>query len=165
MDPKVRNISTYYYSALKSGREEGLGYYFKTYFHPLTYFAYKLTGDQPAAEDIVTESFVKLWDNRQKMTTLYAVKSFLYSFVRNACIDFLRSQKRLVANQQTMRFLGEETETTILHHMIEAETTHELYTALESLPPKCRQVFSLFYLHGKELKEIAREMNISHHHR
>ena len=149
------------FQALQVGAEKGLEAFYHLYYAPLTYFACKLTSNQPAAEDIVTEAFIKLWGNREKLTTPYSVKSYLYSTVRNAAIDWLRVQKRQAQHQQDIRYRSETTETAILHYMIEAETTHQLYTALESLPPKCRQVFSLFYLHSKELKEIARIMNIS----
>jgi RNA polymerase sigma-70 factor (ECF subfamily) len=60
----------------------------------------------------------------------------------------------------------ENTETiqqSVLYTIIETETVKEIIHTLDALPPKCRQVFTLFFLHGKSYKEIADELHLSPH--
>lgn len=38
---------------------------------------------------------------------------------------------------------------------------HQVYTALQTLPPKCGQVFRMYYLEEKSLQEIADELDLS----
>ncbi len=45
--------------------------------------------------------------------------------------------------------------------MISREIVRDLNLALKNLPPRCGQVLSLFYIHGKKYEEIATTMNIS----
>jgi RNA polymerase sigma-70 factor (ECF subfamily) len=57
----------------------------------------------------------------------------------------------------------ETTEQSVLHTIVETETVKEIIHTLDRLPPKCRQVFTLFFLHGKSYKEIADELHLSPH--
>lgn len=59
------------------------------------------------------------------------------------------------------RATGERWDRPMLHRTIEAETLNRVYLALNTLPPKCGQVFRLYYLQEKPLAEIAGELNLS----
>jgi RNA polymerase sigma-70 factor (family 1) len=149
--------------ALLEDREEGLDYFFMNYYSQLTYFAWKMLQDQFIAEETAAESFVKLWNKREQLTDARSIKAWLYSTVRNACIDHLRKSKRMQISKNEVAYLHEKTETSILHHMIEAETIQQILNTLNFLPPKCSEVFRMFYIQGKSYEEIAAEMNISPH--
>lgn len=148
--------------ALMLGREEGLDHFFHLYYAPLTYFAFKLLGDQYQAEEIAAEAFIKLWNNKEKFTAEGSIKSWLYTSVRNAAVDHLRKVKRLRITESGLQTVAYN-EQSVLHHMIETETIQNIIKTLELLPPGCRQVFKMFYFGGKSFEEIARELNLSPH--
>ena len=59
---------------------------FRRLYQPLCLYAmHYLSGDADAAEDIVQDCFVKYWESRPTNA-----RGFLYTAVRNACIDSLR---------------------------------------------------------------------------
>jgi len=149
-------------AALLAGDEGGLAFFFDAYYRPLAHFAYRLTSDQSLAEEIAAEAFVKLWDYRDRLTEEGSIKAWLYSTVRNSAIDHLRRARRMRVNEQGLQ-AAEPLAQTVLQEMIHAETIRQVVAVLQTLPPKCRQVFRLFFLQGKSYDEIARELQISPH--
>ncbi len=146
--------------ALVQGKEEGLDHFFHLYYAYLTYFSFKLVNDQQLAEEIVTESFIKLWNNREKFVAEVSVKAWLYKTVRNTSIDHLRKVKRLHISDIGLEII-QSNDQTVLHRMIETETIQQIIQLLQLLPPKCSRIFKMFFLEGKSHEEIASELNLS----
>lgn len=146
--------------ALKDSREEGLEFLFNEFYTSLSYFANSLLQDQCLAEEIASETFLKLWEHREDLTLQGSIKTWLYTTVRNACIDHLRKVKRLRVSQQGLQ-TASTIEQSVLHSIIEAETINHIVQTIDKLPPQCGKIFRLFYLHGKSYREIAAELNLS----
>ena len=45
--------------------------------------------------------------------------------------------------------------------MIELEFYREIFATLKSLPPNCRKIFEMIYLHGKSYEQISQELNLT----
>ena len=73
--------------------------YFEEYYRPLCGFANKFIQDMEASDDIVQEAFLGLWNNREDILDVKAIKNYLYSSVRNSCLNYLRHQKVKEKNQ------------------------------------------------------------------
>lgn len=147
--------------SLQQGREEGLDYYFRAHYRPLSYFAYKLLEDASLAEEVAAEAFVKLWEHRGTLSSGTGVKAWLFRTVRNASLDYLRATRRLRIGRTGLEAASEVAEASALHHLIETEMVQQILTTLESLPNGSRKIFRLFYLEDKNLKEIAEELQVS----
>lgn len=147
--------------AFLQGREEGFDTLYHRYYPPLCYLAQGLLGSCAAAEDIVSDSFAKLWQRRGRLATSGSIRAWLYTTVHNACLDILRRQKLRNIHQAYVKRAGEEEERPVLHRLIQAETLHRLHTALNTLPPRCGRVLRLYYLEEMSLQEIATEMRVS----
>ena len=93
-----------YYSILLRVKDKtGIDILFKEYYPQLYYYAYHLINDIEASKDIVSDAFEFLWNNYDKVNKA-TVKSFLYTYVRNKSIDYLRHQN---VHQQTEYAIGE----------------------------------------------------------
>lgn len=147
--------------ALQNGDERGLAYYFDQFYSKLFYFSHSITQSETASEDIISDSFLKLWDNRKFLKQESHVKHFLYFIVRNSSIDYLREKKKDRQRENTLIQLSPLSEKHILEKLIEAETYNQLYSIYARLPKKCRTVFEMFYIEKKAVKEIAKELSIS----
>ncbi|MGZ3850020.1 MAG: RNA polymerase sigma factor [Flavisolibacter sp.] len=134
---------------------------FRKYYSPLVYFANGIVSDRETAADIVEDSFVKLWERSGILSKPGSIQSYLYTTVRNAAIDHLRKQKRINAYHAEMAITSEIEEKPIIHRIIEAETWHQICLVLGGLPPKCSQIFRMFYFDGRKLQEIAFELGLS----
>ena len=150
-------------TALVQGNEAGLNFFFELYYTPLTWFSLRLTDDQTAAEDIVTEAFLKLWKHRAEIKNPEYIKTYLYRVVQNAAIDLLRSRKRRTIGDKELQYLTPLSEGTILARLVETEFHHQIFLSLNNLPPRMGKVFRMFYLQGKTYQEIADELQISIH--
>jgi RNA polymerase sigma-70 factor (family 1) len=143
------------------GDSQALTYIFELHNRALCYFAERLTGDKGESEDIVADSFFKLWAKRTDFETLQSIKAFLYITTRNACFDFLKHRKRSKSSHQEILYLAPDNDDAILRTMIETELLQRIYGEIDRLPKKCRDVFKLFHFEGLSTQQIADKLNIS----
>src|SRR5688572_10066702 len=79
--------------AFQMGEGNSFDFFFRQYYTALCYFANSILHNEEEARDIVQDSFVKLWDSQTINERSETVKSFLYTAVRNKCVDLLRKKK------------------------------------------------------------------------
>lgn len=130
-------------------------------FRPIRFFAGKLIPDQAAAEDIATESFIKLWQQRKEFGSVAQVKKFLYTTTKNACLNYLRDKKVHDIIHREIASRNLEWQATVEHQIIRAEWLQLVWHELNSLPPACKQVCTLLLKEGLTSKEISTRLNIS----
>jgi RNA polymerase sigma-70 factor (ECF subfamily) len=147
--------------AFKEGREEGFNYFFNSCYKPLHFFASRYVKDNAAAEDIITDSFIKLWDKREIFETASGIKGYLYKSVYNACLRCLEQQQRKTIHTKSYAGQINTTEQPYLNDIIKAETIHQLHIAISQLPTQCKKIFTKLYVEGKTVSEIAEEMNLT----
>jgi RNA polymerase sigma-70 factor (family 1) len=149
-----------YFILFQKGEERGFDYFFKLYYKPLVHFAYTFLGNTEAAEDIACESFLKLWEKRASIGSMLAIKPYLYAVVRNACIDILRKQKHQNAYTAYIKKTERDFQVDTSQNIIISESMHQVHLAVQRLPAKYQQVFKMLYVEGKEVKDIATELNL-----
>jgi len=120
-------------------------------------FAYKILRDVHACEDIVQDSFVALYINRKKYKKKYSIKTYLYTIIRNKCIDHVRKQSRLIMTEDLMVTNEESPET--LYLLKEKKTG--LYKALDQIHKPYKLAIDLVDLEGLSYKEAAKIMDMS----
>ncbi|OQP38718.1 hypothetical protein A4H97_18540 [Niastella yeongjuensis] len=148
---------------LKKGGPDALQSLLKQFYSPLCLFAERLLNDRAASEDIVGETFIKLWNKRGDFETTQNIKAFMYITVRNACLNYLKQAKRDSLNQKQLAYLTGEREEYILNEMIRAEVLKEIMSEINNLPEQCGKVLKLAYLEGLQNKDVAKVLNISVH--
>lgn len=132
------------------------------YSNPLLTFSVGFVRKYEIAEEIVSDAFVTLWDQRHKINEIRDLKSYLYILVRNASISYLRKlngHKEIhiddIQEYYALPVSGPETED------FTEEILTQLNKAIEELPPKCKMVFTLAKIQGMKYKEIAEILDIS----
>lgn len=124
-------------------------------------YAHGLINNEPAAEDIVEESFIKLWEKRTSVQSAASVKPYLYAIVRNACVDYLKKNKSEATAKKQILWLS-ETENNPLQEEGGLPNIHlNMHDAVEILPPRKAQIFTMFHLQHKSIQQIAMELNLS----
>jgi RNA polymerase sigma-70 factor (ECF subfamily) len=150
-------------TSLRKGDPDALQTLIKQYYSTLCLFAERLLADSAAAEDIVGESFVKLWNKKADFENHQNLKAFMYITVRNACLNYLKQAKRDSLNKKQLAYITGEKEEFVLNEMIRAEVLKEIMDEINNLPEQCRKVLKLGYLEGMKNQEIADLLNISIH--
>jgi len=136
---------------------------FKHFYNPLVFFARKLMPDALAAEDIVTEIFLKYWQKQKDFNSLLAVKTFLYISTRNACLNHRLQARRRAWAKETLSLLTDDFEDFVLNQMTRTEVLQEICALLELLPLQCRKIVLMSYIGGLSNRQIARRLQISIH--
>ncbi len=161
MEQLSKKDDVYWIGQLIAGNNKALSYFYGLYYSSLCYFAIRLIQDEAQAKDIVSESFVKVWEKHSDFVTAENIKAFLYIRCRNECLNYLRSLKRRIASQQYYFEQFNLNEDIILHEIIQAEFLEILDEEISLLPQKCGEVFKLLYYEGKKTDEVAQHLGIS----
>ncbi|ARS40236.1 hypothetical protein CA265_11465 [Sphingobacteriaceae bacterium GW460-11-11-14-LB5] len=134
---------------------------FKKLYPRLCDFACYLLKDKELAEDMVQDAFMVYLEQRENVSTNFnAVKSFLYTAIKNACLNKIR-HNNVVDLYNKKNPLNIYTDPEILEGIIHAEVIAEIYDKINALPPGCAMVIRYGYLEGLSNSEIADRMNIS----
>jgi RNA polymerase sigma-70 factor (family 1) len=146
--------------SFQRGEERGFKYFFDLYAKPLVYFASTITNSKETAEDIVEDCFVKLWEKREMIASASTIKPYLYTSVRNRALDVLKKHNHARVYEEYVKKTSQDFVPDVQQIFIHGESLYQVYLAVERLPARYRKVFHMFYLQGKEIKEIASELNL-----
>lgn len=147
---KVRGGDTYAFEAL-----------YDQYKRPLAKNLLRLLKAQSLAEDVLQETFVKVWENRASIDTERALGPFLYRIAVNLVYDIYRRSQldRKLADE--LMSTADDIYTHVEEELINREQLDLLTALLKQVPPQRRRVFELFKLEGKSYQEISKELGIS----
>lgn len=125
------------------------------------YTAYGLLKNQQEAEEVAAESFVKLWKAEGKFQNTAAIISWLRLTTRNSCLNLLKHKKYEDSKFSDIIALGNsENMDVLLHEEILADLLTDIYTKIEGLPRKQREIFKLRYINGLSNEKIAEHLGI-----
>ncbi len=130
---------------------------YQEYYTSLCSFAYKYIRDPQICEDIVQEIFIKLWNSSENIRA-NSFQNFLFTSVRNRCIDYLRKNK--ADSKLIEEYDFSELESDVEHNRLREKVHVKLYQAISELPPRSREIMMLS-VKGYTNKEIEEELNIS----
>ncbi len=147
-------------NAYKAFDERDLEEVFEKFYHPLCHFASGYLNDHESAEEIVQQVFINLWDQRSTMDAKRNIKSYLYTSVKNRCLNYIRDNKKFRSYYLDVEL---ELEIAVPERDLPAESdlARQINQALDKLPEKCREVFMLCRFEELKYKEVAQRLNIS----
>lgn len=130
-----------------------IGTLYQQYFRQLCLYALHYMGDLDESKDIVQECFASLIKNNPEISNF---KVYLYNSVRNRCIDILRSKKKeRIAPMDDLSYISDE------EAQRRAQIEVQLWEAVDSLPPKRRELLLLNKRDGLKYSDIARLKGLS----
>ena len=143
---------------MQEGDWSAFNSFFESYSEQLYLYALGFVGDRAEAEDIVQDTFIYLWVNRAKISHSGSLYAYLSRSVKNSCIDRKLHAEVERRYQREMMASGEESSE-------DPENFEELYERLQivmdSLPPKCKEIFILGCIEGLSYKDVAEQLGVS----
>lgn len=133
---------------------------FQSYYSALCQFAGKYLHDCDEAKDLVSDLFTKLLSERKELNPELNIKSFLYTSVHNACINYLQKKNRQLEGNKELQYLQKD-EGNYFREVLDSEVVQQIYEEIEALPEQCRAVFKLLYIDGLSYEEAAKKMGIT----
>lgn len=147
--------------AFQEGNQYAFNDIFRKYYRPLCFFAYKYVPDVFECQDIVSDTFRKLFEAKEGFETRMAIKAFLYITTKNACLIFIRDSKKKNDRQKEFAYLSSEKEDSFLTEMMKAELVNQIYNEIENLPPQAKEVLKLIYKEEQSTDKIAEQLDIA----
>ncbi|MBQ9357842.1 MAG: RNA polymerase sigma-70 factor [Prevotella sp.] len=128
---------------------------FRNYYRPLCLYALHYIKDVEAVEDVVQDCFLRLMELG---TEPQNTRAWLYTAVRNRCIDLLRRKGPILHD-----VMPSDADGPIDDDEAQERSAREaaIWQAIDELPQRCREVFLLSKRDGLTYGEIARRLNLS----
>ena len=158
----MRENEERYVAAFKEGSREAFTMLYNLYADRLYSFALVQTKSKQMAEDVVQDTFLKLWNNRTNLNCYGNVQALVFTMARNLIIDAFRRQ---VANIDIEAYLK-------LHEALPStaspeeslyfnETKEHLKQAKAKLSNKECKIYEMSREQDMPIKKIAQTLNLS----
>lgn len=118
----------------------------------------------PDVDDLVQETYLRLLRAREK-APVRRPKSLLFATARNAAVDFFRRRRVVTIDSlaDIERLSVLEDRPNAAESLCHDQELQLLADAIQTLPPRCREVVVLRKLHGHSHRDIAQRLGISEH--
>lgn len=142
---------------LKNSNQGVFELVFNYYYSGLVVFADQIIKDTPVSEDIVQSVFMKLWETRHSLE-IRSFRSYFIQCVKNSSIDHLRSQE--VKNKYSQQI--DNTQVNLQEDLwTKTELDELIHSAIDKLPPRCREIFRMSRIENLKTAEIAEKLKLS----
>lgn len=148
-------------SAVAGGDQQAFAELFSRHKDRTYTVALTLTDDPLIAEELVQDVFLRIWKNRQKLTTLDDFASWLYTITRNRALTALQKIAREGRNRAEFISYLPEKVNDAGKRMDDHDMQQLLETALSRLSKQQRRVFELSRLRGYSREEVAAELGLA----
>lgn len=147
---------------IKNNNEKAFESVFKKYFSVLTMYAKKYVMDFDVAKDITQDTFIKFYEKREDIEIHTSLKSFLYTSVRNKCLDHIKLNKIRDQHKDQIKYQASiSSEDEDAEHIKRTELQEKIYKILKTLPTKNQKIFMMSRIQGKTNQEIADELGLT----
>lgn len=123
--------------------------------------AFRLSGEKAEAEDIVQETMIKLWEDRNGLDEIKNIEGWCVRLVRNLGIDKIRSRKRKRLTDIDQAGAVVERSANPERQLEGSDTMDQINRLIQKLPEQRRMVLQLREIEEMSYKEIAEALNIS----
>lgn len=136
-------------------------YIFNYYYSSLCAFSLQYIDDRKSVEDLVQDFFVYLWVEAPKLKIKSSLKSYLFTAIKNRCLDYQKHRKITEKYRNFILFSTDKDDNSAEHFFAESELRQAIQTSLGKLPPRCREIFEYSRLYGLSNQEISDKLEIS----
>lgn len=123
--------------------------------------ACKKINDAEAAKDIVQEMFLSLISNRDQLPEIDSPKAYLHTSLKHSIYNYYRKELVSRKYEEFAAATSIDADETLLHQLHAKELENQLVSAIETLPPQCKQVFKLSRQEFLSNRQIAEKLQIS----
>lgn len=137
---------------------------FRLYYRPLCVYALHYLKDKDLIEDLVQEAFTAYWMKQAASDVIDSPRAYLYTAVRNRCIDAIRRQRQDVSlDSLENEILPVEDDVAISDDEAVDNSVKEarIWSAIDRLPAKRRRIFLMSRRDGMKYSEIAQSLGLS----
>ena len=148
------------FALIADGDENAFATIYYKYVSYLYSYVLGFTKSQSAAQEIIQDSLLRVWLNRDKMPEIDSPKNWIFRIAANECNNFLRREglKTKVLHEVTSREAQRPESSEITFR----EINGVIQKAVNNLSPQRKLVYQLNRVQGLKTKEIAEQLGLAH---
>ncbi|WP_018626383.1 RNA polymerase sigma-70 factor [Niabella aurantiaca] len=131
---------------------------FDLHYEALYGYACSILRSEVYAEDLLQNIFIKLWETRGNVNPV-SVKAYLYTAVRNECLNHLKHKGVQATYAHAVRVTGTDADNS--NRAEQKELQEKIQGLLNRLPEKCATVFYMCRQLGLSYRQVAAELDLS----
>lgn len=151
---------------LKKDDKNSFKLIFNNFYHPLCHLSIHYLEDEDEAKGVVQEAFVKLWEIRHELNPDSNLRNFLFTLVKNNCLNILTRRQLLLKHHEKIRWME-------MHYQYESlsrigdnylefnELKDKIDEAIRKLPDHCRVVFEMSRFQDLKNREIGEKLGVT----
>lgn len=151
--------------SLRKGEKKAYEAIYNEFFGVLFHLCLHYLHDEKIAEEIVQDTFMKLWEIRNALNDQFNVKSFLYTVAKNNSLNYIRNQRVSMKHLENIKYLEMQFNYEALERLGNYVRFEELRNKIEesiaNLPPEIIKTFRLSRFEELSYKDIANRQDIS----
>ncbi len=151
--------------SLRKGEKKAYEAIYHEFFGVLYHLCLNYLHNEKVAEEIVQDTFMKLWEIRETLNDQINIRNFLYTITKNNCLNYLRNQKISLKHQENVKYLEMQFNYEALeklgNYIQFEELRSKIDEAILKLPTELIETFQLSRFEELSYKEIAEKQNIS----
>lgn len=145
---------------ISEGNNNAFRIFFDCYYPKVNRFVSYLIKYREIKEEVVSDVFFSIWQQKDKLTKVKDLDAFLYTIARNRAIDYIRQSSYSVKTEQISLGIAVSEKSPEVD-LINKELHEEIIKAVNSLPEKCKLIFLMAKEQGLKYREIADVLKIS----
>jgi RNA polymerase sigma-70 factor (family 1) len=146
---------------LKLGQQEAFSALYSQYSDRLLYFVQRTTKSPYLAEDVVHDTFMKIWQHRDQIDSSKPFKPYIFVIAKRTLLDLLkRARHEAEIINEIKKYTYEEDHTTELF-LAYNESNHLINEAIAQLSGQVKKTFMLCRIQGMSYKQAAEELSVT----
>ena len=146
---------------LREGDESAFESLYHLYSKRLLGFLIKSVKSETIASELLQDTFIKIWKNRENIDPEQSFRSYLFRISENIVFDFFRKASRDKALQAVLINSACEEYTHVEENLCTKENEQILHDVINLLTPKRREIFQLIKMEDRSYNEVSRALSIS----
>lgn len=151
--------------SLRKGEKKAYEAIYNEFFGVLFHLCLHYLYDEKVAEEMVQDTFMKLWEIRETLNDQINLRNFLYTITKNNCLNYLRNQKVSIKHLQNIKYtemqFNDEALEKLGNYFQFEELRVKIEEAIHKLPPEIVETFRLSRFEELSYREIADRQGIS----
>ncbi|MFZ4056619.1 MAG: RNA polymerase sigma-70 factor [Ferruginibacter sp.] len=142
--------------------QKAFGQLYTAYLPYLIEFAKSIIKNHELAEEIVSDVFIKIWQNRAALTKIENFRLYLYISTKNTALNYLsRHFRKKIISLDEMSLNIHTSPYDPEQQLITNEAVKKINQEIAKLPPRCKLIFKLVKEDRLKYNDIAELLNIS----
>jgi RNA polymerase sigma-70 factor (ECF subfamily) len=148
-------------ASIQKDDEKAFHRLFDAYYPRFLQLACHITRSEVLAEEVVSDVFVKIWNNRQQLGRIENLPAYFYTAIRNQSLSYHAkkgdSHEQLTTSDQNAEADPETPEAILL----DQELSALIQSVVANLPARCRIIFQMVKEDRLTYKQVAELLQIS----